>query len=148
MRRRTLHKWTIEHKIWETESWRSFLEKHIKPFYWNAPVLKELYNYLLNLSLIIRERGVGFTLKDIEDEVLKEKIKVALYGGVEVDLQRFFAKFMFDYFGLGVEGAENFEDSIREYRRRRGQARIDVKVSWISRNAIENINRLVENLNY
>jgi len=67
-----------KNKIWETGSWRSFLEEQIKPFYRDALVLKELYNYLLNLSRHIRERGVGFTPEGIEDEVLKEKIK-ALY---------------------------------------------------------------------
>ena len=108
----SLREWAKENKVWEPKTWRIFLEKDLVPFYKQAYILNALYEFLKS------EKICGKTsLADIEDETLKNKIRVAIYGGVRSnkDFSTSFAKFMYDNFGICAENAPSFEESIKHY---------------------------------
>jgi hypothetical protein len=123
----SLREWAKENKIWEPKSWRIFLEKDLVPFYKQAFILNDLYKFLNSEK--IRGRAC---LADIEDEVLKNKIRVAIYGGVE-NPDTSFAKFMYDKFGICAENASSFEESIKYYENWGDSVKINVNSnSWIN----------------
>ena len=103
----SLKKWAIDNKIWEPYSWKIFLEKDLVPFYKQAFILNEFYNFLKSEKVCGKN-----SLRDIEDEILRNKIRVAIYGGAENPATSF-AKFMYEYFGIHAENASTFEESIK-----------------------------------
>ncbi|WP_293445908.1 hypothetical protein, partial [Persephonella sp.] len=136
----SLRKWAKENKVWEPKAWRIFLEKDIVPFYKQAYTLNVFYRFLKS------EKICGKTsLADIEDETLKNKIRVAIYGGVEPnkDFNKSFAKFMYDNFGICAENAPSFEESIKHYESWGDSIKVSVNSSWISSIQIE---KLVDDL--
>jgi len=110
--RTSLREWAKENKVWEPKTWRIFLEKDLEPFYKQAYTLNVLYEFLKSEKIWGKS-----SLADIEDETLKNKIRVAIYGGVEPnkDFNTSFAKFMYDNFGICAENAPSFEESIKHY---------------------------------
>ena len=108
----SLREWAKENKIWEPKTWRTFLEKDLVPFYRQAYTLNALHEFLKSEKIC----GKPY-LADIEDETLKNKIRVAIYGGVKPnkDFNTSFAKFMYDNFGICAENAPSFEGSIKHY---------------------------------
>jgi hypothetical protein len=125
--RLSLREWARNNKIWEPYSWRTFLEKDLVPFYRQAFILNEFYNFLKNYKICGKN-----SLKDIEDEILKNKVRVAIYGGAE-NPKTSFAKFMFDYFGIRAENASTFEESIKYYENLGDGIKISIHdKSWIS----------------
>jgi len=123
----SLREWAIKNEVWKPRSWKAFLEKDLIPFYKLVWTLNELYTFLIS------EKVCGRTsLADIEDERLKDKIRVAIYGGVEQDPENSFAKFMYKYFGICAEGAPTFEESIEHYRNWGDGIKVSIIPSWIS----------------
>jgi len=134
----SLRDWAVGNKVWELSSWESFL-RDLSEFYKKAYTLNELYK-LLNSSEVVGRPS----LADIEDEDLREKIRVAIYGGVERDPQNSFARFMYEHFGICAEQAPTFEESIKQYRNWGDGVKVSVlRDSWISGIPI---NELVEKL--
>jgi len=130
----SLRKWAIDNKIWEPDSWKTFLEKDLVPFYRQAFILNELYNFLKSDKICGKN-----SLKDIEDEVLRNKVRVAIYGGAE-NPDTSFAKFMYDYFGLCAENASTFKESIELYENWGDSVKVSVHdKSWIKYIPIENL---------
>jgi len=130
----SLKKWAIDNKIWEPYSWRTFVEKDLVPFYRQAFILNEFYNFLKGKEICGKN-----SLKDIEDEVLKNKVRVAIYGGAE-NPNNSFAKFMYDYFGLRAENASTFEESIKFYESWGDSIKISVHdKSWIKSIPIDDL---------
>ncbi|NPA54553.1 MAG: hypothetical protein GXO21_07810, partial [Aquificae bacterium] len=107
----SLREWVQESKIWKLNNWKDFLEKNLIPFYQKAYNLEIFFKFLEELS--------GRTsIADIEDEILRKKVKVAIYGGInQGNHNKSFAKFMYDMFGLTVEKSSSFEESIKTYER-------------------------------
>jgi len=135
----SLREWAIKNEIWKLKSWRVFLEKDLVPFYKIAWTLNEFYNFLKSDKICGKS-----ALADIEDEKLRNKIRVAIYGGVEQDLENSFAKFMFEHFGICAQNAPSFEESIEHYRAWGDGVKISVNPhSWI--NSIP-IDKLVDKL--
>jgi len=62
------------------ESWKKFLKNDLVPFYKCAFTLNELHEFLK--SDLISGKS---SLSDIEDEKLRDKIRVAIYGGIKPD---------------------------------------------------------------
>jgi hypothetical protein len=123
----SLRKWAIDYKIWEPYSWKTFLEKDLVPFYKQAFILNEFYNFLKSEKVCGKN-----SLKDIEDEVLKNKVRVAIYGGAE-NPDTSFAKFMYDYFGLCAENASTFQESKELYENWGDNIKVSVHhKSWVS----------------
>ena len=126
----SLREWAKENKVWEPKTWRTFLEKDLVPFYKQAYILNALYGFLKS------EKICGKTsLADIEDETLKNKIRVAIYGGVEPnkDFSTSFAKFMYDNFGICAEDVSSFEESIKHYETWGDGIKVSINSnSWIN----------------
>ena len=130
----SLKKWAIDNKIWEPYSWKIFLEKDLVPFYKQAFILNEFYNFLKSEKVCGKN-----SLRDIEDEILRNKIRVAIYGGAENPATSF-AKFMYEYFGIHAENASTFEESIKYYESWGDSIKISVHdKSWIKSIPIENL---------
>jgi len=108
----SLREWAKENKVWEPKTWRIFLEEDLVPFYKHAYTLNALYEFLKSEKICGKS-----SLADIEDEILRNKIRVAIYGGVEPnkDSDNSFAKFMYENFGICAENAPSFEESIKHY---------------------------------
>lgn len=126
----SLREWAKENKIWETKTWRTFLEKDIVPFYTQAYTLNEFYEFLKDKKICGKS-----SLADIDDETLKDKIRVAIYGGVEPnkDFNNSFAKFMYDNFGICAENAPSFEESIKHYESSVDGIKVSINPkSWIN----------------
>jgi hypothetical protein len=125
--RLSLREWARNNKIWEPTSWRTFVEKDLVPFYRQAFILNEFYNFLKSEKVCGKN-----SLKDIEDEVLRNKIRVAIYGGAENPATSF-ANFMYYYFGLCAENASSFEESIKLYESWGDSIKISVRDNpWVS----------------
>jgi len=130
--RTSLREWAKENKIWEPKTWRLFLEKEEKDlvsFYKQAYKLNALFEFLKSEKICGKS-----SLADIEDETLKNKIRVAIYGGVEPnkDFNTSFAKFMYDNFGICAENAPSFEESIKHYESWGDGIKVSVNPnSWI-----------------
>jgi len=136
--RLSLREWARENKIWEPNSWKIFLEKYLVPFYKQAFILREFYNFLK--SVCIKD-----SLKDIKDDVLRDKIKVAIYGGAD-DPKTSFAKFMFDYFGLCAENASTFDESIKYYEHFTDSIKVNVRYAWINSIQIDSLTNILSDL--
>jgi hypothetical protein len=130
----SLKKWAIDNKIWEPYNWRTFVEKDLVPFYRQAFILNEFYNFLKGKEICGKN-----SLKDIEDEVLRNKVRVAIYGGADNPATSF-AKLMYEYFGLRAENASAFEESIKFYESWGDSIKISVHdKSWIKSIPIEDL---------
>jgi hypothetical protein len=137
----SLKKWAIDNKIWEPYSWKIFLEKDLVPFYKQAFILNEFYNFLKSEKVCGKN-----SLRDIEDEILRNKIRVAIYGGAENPATSF-AKFMYEYFGIRAENASTFEESIKYYESWGDSIKISVHdKSWIKSIPIENLVSKLKNI--
>lgn len=126
----SLREWAKENKIWEPKTWRIFLEKDLVPFYKQAYTLNLFYEFLKSEKICGKS-----SLADIEDEILKNRITVAIYGGVEPnkDFNTSFAKFMYDNFGICAESASSFEESIKHYESWGDGIKVSVNPnSWIN----------------
>ncbi|VVB90570.1 Uncharacterised protein [uncultured archaeon] len=126
----SLREWAKENKVWEAKTWRVFLEKDLVPFYKYAFALNQLYVFLKSEKVCGKS-----SLGDIDDEMLRDKIRVAIYGGVEPtkDLNNSFAKFMFDNFGVCSENAPSFEESLKHYQSWGDGIKVSVNPnSWIN----------------
>ncbi|WP_457635993.1 hypothetical protein [Persephonella sp.] len=133
----SLREWAKENKIWEPKAWRVFLEKDIVSFYKQAYTLNAFYRFLKSEKICGNS-----SLADIEDEKLKNKIRVAIYGGVEPnkDFNKSFAKFMYDNFGICAENAPSFEESIKHYESWGDSIKVSVNSnSWINSISIEDL---------
>lgn len=133
----SLREWAKENKIWEPKTWRTFLEKDLVPFYKQAYTLNALYEFLKSEKICGKP-----SLADIEDETLKNKIRVAIYGGVKPnkDFNTSFAKFMYDNFGICAENAPSFEESIKHYESWGDGIKVSVNSnSWINSIPIGNL---------
>ena len=128
---KSLREWAKENKIWKPESWRIFLVNDLVPFYKQAYTLYELYWFL-------KSKACGRPLADIEDEELRKKIKVAIYGGAE-NPETSFAKFMYENFGIRAEDASSFEDSLKYFENFGDGVKVSVGYSWIGSIGIENL---------
>jgi hypothetical protein len=126
----SLKEWSKENKVWEPKTWRMFLEKDLVPFYKQAYTLNALYEFLKSDKICGKS-----SLADIEDEILKNKIKTAIYGGIEhsKDFNTSFAKFMYDNFGICAENAPSFEESIKQYESWGDGVKVSINPnSWIN----------------
>jgi len=133
----SLREWAKENKVWEPKNWRTFLEKDLVPLYRQAYILNTLYEFLKSEKICGKP-----SLVDIEDEMLRNKIKVAIYGGVDPnkDLNMSFAKFMYDNFGICAENAPSFEESIKHYENWGDGIKVSVNPnSWINSIPIGNL---------
>jgi len=142
--RTSLREWAKENKVWEPETWRIFLEKDLVPFYKQAYTLNALYEFLKSEKICGKS-----SLADIEDGTLKNKIRVAIYGGVEPnkDFSTSFAKFMYDNFGICAENAPSFEESIKHYKTWGDGIKVSINSnSWISSIPIGNLVGELESL--
>lgn len=140
----SLREWAKENKVWEPKIWRIFLEKDLVPFYKYAYTLNELYSFLKSEKICGKS-----SLADIEDETLKNKIRVAIYGGIEPnkDFNTSFAKFMYDNFGICAENAPSFEESIKHYESWGEGIKVSVNPnSWINSIPIERLVNELESL--
>lgn len=130
----SLREWAKENKVWEPKNWRAFLERDLVPFYRQAFILNALYEYLKSEKICGKS-----SLADIEDETLRNKLRVIIYGGVE-DLNTSFAKFMYETFGVCAENAHSFEESIKLYESWGDSIKISVNPnSWINSIPIGNL---------
>jgi hypothetical protein len=127
---KSLREWAKENKIWKPESWRIFLVNDLVPFYKQAYALDKFYCFL--------REACGRPLADIEDEELRKKIKVAIYGGAE-NPETSFAKFMYENFGVGAEDASSFEDSLKYFENFGDGVKVSLEDSWIDRIRIGNL---------
>jgi len=135
--RTSLREWAKENKVWEPKTWRIFLEKDLVPFYKQAYTLNALHEFLKSEKICGKS-----SLADIEDETLKNKIRVAIYGGVEPnkDFSTSFAKFMYDNFGICAENAPSFEESIKHYESWGDGIKVSVNPnSWVNSILIGNL---------
>lgn len=135
--RTSLREWAKENKIWEPKAWRTFLEEDLVPFYKQAFTLNVLFEFLKSEKICGKS-----SLADIEDETLKNKIRVAIYGGVDPnkDFNTSFAKFMYDNFGICAENAPSFEESIKYYENFGDGVKVSVNPnSWINSILIGNL---------
>jgi len=131
MNETSLRNWAIEKKIWKPESWKSFLENDLVPLYQDVLALNDFYNNFLKNKILKYS-----SLEDIEDENLKNKMRVAIYGGVKPNgnYDKSFAKFMFDTFGISANDAATFEGSIKQYEQFGDSIKITLNTnSWISK---------------
>ena len=123
---KSLREWARENKIWELKSWEIFLKDYIVPFYRQTYILMKFYNFLNSPEIIGKS-----SLADIDDEILRNKIRVAIYGGAE-NPETSFAKFMYDLFGLCAENVHSFEESIKMYENHGDGIRVSINQnSWI-----------------
>ncbi|MHA1756505.1 MAG: hypothetical protein ACTSVV_07030, partial [Promethearchaeota archaeon] len=125
----SLKEWARKHKIYNLENWIPFLKDYLIPFFKDVFKLKKFYDFLKGEEICQKE-----SLRDIENDSLKEKIRVAIYGGVDQDKKDFknsFAKFMFDIFGICAEDSQKFEDSIEYYENFGDNIKLTIRNSWI-----------------
>jgi len=106
----SLRSWAIENRVWEPSTWEKFLREYLVPLY------KDAWTITI-ICLELKEKVNGKEPASIEDIDLRERIRAALYGGVEKDPKNSYAKFMYDYFGVKVEGTRSFEESVELYKR-------------------------------
>ena len=133
----SLREWAKENEIWDPKTWKIFLEKDLISFYRQTYTLNVLYNFLKGEKICGKS-----SLADIEDETLKNKIRVAIYGGVEPnkDFNTSFAKFMYDNFGICAENAPSFEESIKHYESWGDGIKVSVNPnSWVNSIPIGNL---------
>jgi len=83
----SLRSWAIENRVWEPSTWEKFLREYLVPLYKDAWTITIIYSEL-------QQRVSGKELASIEDIDLRERIRAALYGGVEKDPKNSYAKFM------------------------------------------------------
>jgi len=130
----SLREWARNTKIWELKSWDIFLKDYIVPFYRQTYILMKFYDFLKSEKII----GKG-SLADIDDEILRNKIRVAIYGGAE-NPETSFAKFMYDKFGLCAENLNSFEESIKMYENLLDGIKISINPnSWINKIKIKDL---------
>ena len=132
----SLREWAREKRVWELGAWKSFLQDDLVPFYILAYDLNRFNNLLQGLN--------GKALIDIDEE-LREKIRVCLYGGIGPgqDVNRSFAKFMFDYFGIYAQEPL----SLQTYELLGNEVKISFKQdSWIASIQIDNLRKKVEDI--
>ena len=125
----SLRDWSKENEIWDPKTWRIFLENDLVPFYKCAFSLNQLYETLKSDKICGKS-----SLTDIDDETLREKIRVVIYGGVKPnkDFNTPFAKFMYDNFGICAEDTSSFEESIKYYESWGDSIKVSVNTrSWI-----------------
>ena len=110
--KRSLRDWARENEVWEPETWKSFLKEDLAQFYECAFVLNSLHEFLKSEKICGKS-----SLADIKDETMRDKIRTAVYGGVDADsnLNRSFAKFMYETFGVCANDAPSFKESIKQY---------------------------------
>jgi len=110
----SLREWTKENEVWEPENWKAFLEEDLVPFYKYGFTLNLFYGFLKNIEKVCEKSS----LRDIEDETVRDKIKATIFGGIEPgkDFSGSFAKFMYDNFGIRAQEALSFEQSIEYYK--------------------------------
>ncbi len=138
----SLREWAINNQVWKPKSWKPFLTQYILPFYKVAYTLNEFYSFLQSNKIIGKP-----SLADIEDEDLKDKIRAAIYGGVDQNPETSFAKFMYERFGLCAEKAQSFEESIEHYRSWGDSVKISIiDDSWISKIPIDGLVNRLDNL--
>ena len=144
----SLREWAKENKIWEPKTWKEFLKNDLVPFYRQAYTLNALHEFLKSEKIC----GKPY-LADIEDETLKNKIRVAIYGGVKPnkDFNTSFAKFMYDNFGICAENAPSFEGSIKHYESLGDGIKVSVNSnSWINSipigDLVDKLRDLIRNL--
>lgn len=133
----SLREWAKENRVWELKTWRIFQERDLVPFYKYAFTLNLFYDFLKSEKICGKS-----SLMDIDDETLRDKIRVAIYGGVEPDkdLNNSFAKFMSDNFGICAENAPSFEESIKHYQSWGDGIKVSVNPnSWINSIPIGNL---------
>jgi hypothetical protein len=131
---KSLREWARENKIWELKSWEIFLKDYILPFYRQTYILMKFYDFLKSEKII----GKG-SLADIDDEILRNKIRVAIYGGAE-NPETSFAKFMYDQFGLCAENVHSFEESIKMYENYGDGIKVSINQnSWIYKIKIKDL---------
>lgn len=126
----SLREWAKENTVWEPKVWKNFLEEDIVPLYKYAYTLDTLYKFLKSAGICGKS-----SLADIEDETLRNKVRAAIYGGVEQnkDSSMSFAKFMYDNFGICAENAPSFEDSTKHYESWGDSIKVSVNAeSWIN----------------
>ncbi len=137
---KSLREWAREKRIWELGAWREFLENDIVPFYSLTYRLNEFNNFLHKFE--------GKPIVDVEEEI-REKVRVCLYGGIGPgqDVDRSFAKFMFDYFGMCAQGASTLDESIQSYELFGDEVKINLRRgSWIASVQIYDLLRLLDNI--
>ena len=136
----SLREWAIKNEVWKPKNWKEFLIELVS-FYKLAWQLNQLYEFLKSDKICGKP-----ALADIEDEKLRNKIRAAIYGGVEQNPESSFAKFMYEYFGICAENATSFEESIKHYESWGDSIKVSVNQnSWI--NSIS-IGSLVDKLMY
>jgi len=122
----SLREWARKIKIWELKSWDIFLKDYIVPFYRVTYILMKFYDFFKSEKIIGK-----VSLADIDDEILRNKIRVAIYGGAE-NPETSFAKFMYDLFGLCAENVHSFEESIKMYEKLGDGIKVSINSnSWI-----------------
>jgi len=137
----SLREWARKNKIWEIKSWDIFLKDYIVPFYRQTYILMKFYDFLKGEKII----GKG-SLADIDDEILRNKIRVAIYGGAE-NPETSFAKFMYDLFGLCAENVHSFEESIKMYENYGDGIKVSINSnSWIYKINIEGLKDITFNI--
>ena len=137
----SLREWAIKNEVWKPRSWKTFLEEDLVTFYKLVWTLNELYTFLKSEKVCGKP-----ALADIEDERLKDKVRVAIYGGVEQDPENSFAKFMYEYFGICAENAPSFEESVEHYRNWGDGVKVSIIPSWISSIPIEDLKSKLSDL--
>lgn len=140
----SLREWTKENKVWEPQTWRIFLEDYLVPFYKQAYDLSSLYKFLGSEKVCGKP-----SLSDIEDEMLRDKIRVTIHGGVGLDKDHnlSFAKFMYDNFGICAEDVPSFEESIEHYESWGDGIRVNIsRNSWINSIPIEDLTNELRHL--
>jgi len=135
----SLRSWAIENRVWEPSTWEKFLREYLVPLYKDAWTITIIYSEL-------QQRVSGKELASIEDIDLRERIRAALYGGVEKDPKNSYAKFMYDYFGIEVENARSFEESVELYKRYGDLVKIYVGRDYSHTPIAESIKTLCESL--
>ncbi|MEM4634504.1 MAG: hypothetical protein QXL44_01300, partial [Candidatus Nitrosocaldus sp.] len=111
------------------------------PFYKQAFILKTFYDFIKSEKICGKA-----CLADIEDELLRNKIRTAIYGGVK-NLDTSFAKFMYNTFGICAENASSFEESIKYYESWGDSVKVSIKSeSWISSISIDGLVSKLYNL--
>ena len=123
----SLREWAIKNEVWKPKNWKEFLIELVS-FYKLAWQLNQLYKFLKSDKICGKP-----ALADIEDEKLRNKIRAAIYGGVEQNPESSFAKFMYEHFGICADKAPTFEESIDHYRNWGDGIKVSINEnSWIN----------------
>lgn len=126
---RSLRDWARKNEVWEPETWKSFLKEDLAQFYECAFALDSLHEFLKSEKICGKS-----SLADIKDETMRDKIRAAIYGGVDTnsDLTKSFAKFMYETFGVCANDAPSFEESITQYKSMGDTIKVSVNPnSWM-----------------